>query len=117
MAHPPSPEVLETARVVAARASLRALRLAPTPLTAQRSAAMEMVLLPLELGGCGTMDPATNLAKDIDSDSGGTTTPGCSGEEGVHHPDGGEATRDQPMGGMTGDAGGAYGGSIRCGTG
>ena len=59
VARPPGPEVLETARVVAARASLRALRLAPTPLTAQRSAAMEMVLLPLELGGCGTMDPAT----------------------------------------------------------
>ena len=33
VAHPPGPEVLETARVVAARASMRALRLAPITLT------------------------------------------------------------------------------------
>ena len=110
VAHPPGSEVLETARVVAARASMRALRLAPTPLTAQRSAVMEMVLLPLELGGCGTMDPATNLAKDIAVNT----------LAGLQHPAAAvrraytirmeEATREQPMGGMTR----RRGGRIRC---
>ena len=61
--------------------------------------AMEVVLLPLELGGCGTMDPATNLAKDVAVDTlAGLQHPASAARRGYTVRTE-EATRERPMGG------------------
>jgi len=60
---------------------------------------MEMVLLPPELGGCGTMDPATNLAKDVAVNTLAGLQHTASAVRRAYTIRVEEATREQPMGG------------------